>query len=310
MKLNSKAGKENRKLGDPKKRNKKIILINIGLILSGAIVTGVIYQGLVVPYVRNDERKQTISEMTDDNAQYVQAWKLTKEFKKGDPIDIEKDLKPITVSSENIPNDYITEKSQLKGLVARIKLGEKTVVSSDMFVDMNESIEDSTKNQDYDWIGVHAFAKQGDYVDIHFKKPDGTDYIVAPKKKLIDLSGSVFSMNLKDEDERWLINSATVEASITGGILYTSIYPDPENQEPAKVTYKINNEIKNMIENNPEVLDKAKTQLKNSNKTTVKKKDTQEQQKSQETQTQEEEQPKEPPVIDDGDDSNKPDFAN
>ncbi|NFL43531.1 hypothetical protein FDB61_17850 [Clostridium botulinum] len=270
MKLNSK--KEGRKLGDPKRnRNKKVILMNVGLVLSGVVLTTTVYQFGILPYSRNLERKQTIQELTDSTSEYVQAWKLTKELKQGDTIDIENDLKKVTVSSEGVPQDYIKDKKQIEGLALRLKLSNNTIISSDMLVDMEESVKDSTKNQDYDWIKVHSFAKQGDYVDIHYKKPDGSDYIVASKKKLINLSGSVFSTNLVDEEERAYINNATVAAAVSGGTLYTSLYPDPENQVAATVTYRLNDDIKRMIERDPEVLNKAKAQLKNSNSTAVKK---------------------------------------
>lgn len=277
MKLGSKNGKESRKLGEPKKkRNKKIIFLNIGLVVSGAILTTSIYQCVVLPKIIESEHQKTIKEMTDSNSDYVQAWILNKEIKQGDPIDIDKDLEKITVSIAGVPKDYIQDNQKIKKMVTRLKLTENTVLSEDMLIDMNQAVTDSTKNQDYDWIKVHAFAKQGDYVDIHYKKVDGTDYIVASKKKLINLNGSVFSTNLMDEDERALINGATVEASVTGGILYTSIYPDPENQTAATVTYRLNDTIKKIIENDPNVLNSAKEKLKNNNtssenNTTVKK---------------------------------------
>lgn len=270
MKLNSK-GKESSKLGEhKKKRNKKIILLNVGLVFSGVVITASIYQCAVLPYTKNLERQKAIKEVTSSNSEYVQAWILNKEIKQGYPIDIDKDLDPITVSTAGVPKDYIQDKTKIKNLVTRLKLEPHTIISADMVTDMNQAITDSTKNQDYDWIKVHAFAKQGDYVDIHYKKVDGSDYIVAAKKKLINLSGAVFSINLSDEDERAYINNATVAAAITGGILYTSIYPDPENQQAAEVTYVPNDDIKKMIEKDPKVLSDAKEKLKGSNTTPVK----------------------------------------
>lgn len=271
MKLNSKAGKERRKLGEPnKKRNKKIILLNIGLVFSGAILTIAIYQCVVLNYIRDTERQETIEEITDSNSEYVQAWTLNKEIGQGKQIDIDKDLKQITVSTAGVPTDYIKDKEMIKKLVTRLNLTEHTIISEDMLVDMEQAIKDSTKNQDYDWIKIHAFVKQDDYVDIHYKKLDGSDYIVASKKKLINLNGSVFSTNLEDEDERALINGATVEAAFSGGTLYTSLYPDPENQEAALVTYRVNDTIKKMIEKDPNVLSSAKEKLKSSNSTPAK----------------------------------------
>lgn len=269
MKLNSKATKESRKLGEPrKKRNMKVILINIGLVLSGAALTVAVYQCILLKYIRNSERQQTIAELSKSNSEYVQAWRLKAEIKQGKPIDIDKDLEEITVSSAGVPKDYIQDKQKIKELVTRLNLAENTIISEDMLVDMKQAITDNTKNQDYDWIKVHKFAKQGDYVDIHYKKLDGTDYIVSSKKKLINLDGSIFSTNLEDENERALINGATVEAAFSGGNLYTSIYPDAENQDAAIVTYRLNNTIKSMIDKDPSILTSSKQKLKDNNDNT------------------------------------------
>jgi len=134
-----------------------------------------------------------------------------------------------------------------------------------MLIKVDEEITDPIKNQDYDWIKVHAFLQPNDYVDIHLKEKDGTDTIVASKKKILNLNGTVFAINISEE-ERAYINNATVKASLMEGELYTSIYPDPENQKPASVTYKLDSEIEEKIKNDPNIVKKSAESMKNNGK--------------------------------------------
>ncbi len=65
------------------------------------------------------------------------------------------------------------------------------------------------------------------------------------------------------EKERNYINNSTVLASLTGAVLYTTIYVDPENQPPAKITYEINKNIKEIIEKDPNIIRSSQEELKN-----------------------------------------------
>ncbi len=155
-------------------------------------------------------------------------------------------------------------------MVTRINLSEKSVVTSDMLVKLDEEITDTIKDQDYDWIDVHAFLKLNDYVDIHYKELDGTDTIVAAKKKIKNLNGNIFSMDISEE-ERAYINNATVKAAVTKGTLYTTIYPDPQNQGVAKVTYKLDKAIEEKIKNDPNIVSNAAEEIKKGSNTEEKK---------------------------------------
>lgn len=238
----------------------------------GAVVLGTticicgIYQFIVLDYYSKRVREQTISELTNDDSGFVQAYELKGADKlgKGDAIGNTAIFEKVTRSKNDVPENVITDLSTLKNMVPRIDLLKNTVITKDMFVDMQEAITDSIKNQDFNWIRIHAFIQKGDYVDIHYKELDGNDTIVASKKKVTNLSGNIFSTNISEEERMYIFN-ATVRAAVTGGELYTSIYPDPQNQNAADVTYVLDNKIQAEIDKDPSLINKSTKSLSKNN---------------------------------------------
>ena len=249
---------------DKKKRNRYLKLGGLVLV-TVAIVVGA-YQFFILKIYAREVRESTITEITSDNSGYVTAYILTDEVKQGDPID-EKLLSRVEKESSQVPDNCIKDLSSLKNTVARIHLSKNTVITGDMLIDMQQEISDVVKNQDFNWIKIHAFLEKGNYVDIHYKQLDGTDNVVAAKKKVINLSGSIFSTNITDL-EREYINNATVRAAVTGGELYTTIYPDPENQNPAEVTYALDRTIQAAIDKDSSIINKSEKTLTKSNEIT------------------------------------------
>ncbi|WP_315069297.1 SAF domain-containing protein [uncultured Clostridium sp.] len=255
-----------------KKKRNKVLKIG-GIILVTTVIVTCVFEFVIMDYYQKKVRQNTIAELTEDNSGFVQCYILTKDIKQGDSIDATI-LQPATREKSSVPVTALNDVNQIKNMVSRINLSQSTIISMDMLTDMNEKITDEVKNQDFNWIRIHAFLQKGDYIDIHYKELDGTDTIVAAKKKVTNLSGNIFSTDIT-ETERDYINNATVQAAVTGGELYTSIYPDPENQNPAEVTYSIDANIQHEIDKDPSVINKsAKTLSKNSENTdTATKKD-------------------------------------
>lgn len=257
MKLGSK-NKKYVSYTEEKKKNKSLKYLLVGIVT--ASITASVYQFVIVDYYCEKTKETTIKQLTNSDSEYVQAFVLNKNLDKGAPITVQ-DFTVTTRSIDIVPGTYVTDVSQLEGMVAKIPLSEKSIVTSDMFVKMEEEITDTIKNQDYSWITVHSFLKLDDYIDIHYKELDGTDTIVVAKKKVINLNGKVFAIDISEE-ERAYINNATVKTAISGGELYTSIYPDPENQNAAKVTYKLDKEIEEKIKNNPNIVNQSVDKIK------------------------------------------------
>jgi hypothetical protein len=150
------------------------------------------------------------------------------------------------------------------GEVLRIDTNSKTQLTSSMITDNNNVVTNDLRKQDYSCFTLNKNLTKGAYVDIRLKKKDGSDYVVASKKQVIDLNGSTMITEI-NENERDYINNAIVYASLTGATLYTTIYVDPVNQNAAPITYQPSTDIKNMISSNPNVVKDAQSNLQSQN---------------------------------------------
>lgn len=243
---------------DKKKRNNAL---KIGAVVLGTtICVSGIYQFFILDYYGKRVRENTIKELTNDDSGYVQAYLLKNEVMQGGELN-ESMLEPVTVNTKYAPANSIKEIRDIDKMSARINLQPNTIITEDMIINTEERITDTIKNSDFNWIRIHTFLQINDYVDIHYKEVDGTDFIVASKKKVTNLSGNTFSANIS-EMERAYINNATVRAAITGGELYLSIYPEPENQNAAEVTYVLDKTIESQIEKDPNIVNQSAEKLK------------------------------------------------
>lgn len=247
-----------------KKKRNQAIKVGAIVICTTLCVSG-IYQFVVFDFYGKRVRENTIAELTNKEGGYVTTYVLNKDIGQGVEITSE-DLVPITQNKDMVPDSCITDVEQLKDMVTRIELKKKSVPTLEMLNNKDDKITNEIKNQDFNWIRMHTFMQINDYVDIHYKEVDGTDYVVAAKKKVINLSGNTFSSNITDE-ERNLINNATVRADVTGGIMYLTIYPEPESQEPASVTYILDKNIQQKIDKEPTIVQQSAKSLETKNKT-------------------------------------------
>lgn len=223
------------------------------------IVVIVIYQLLIIPRIKQKTKEKTLANLKETKS-YV--YVLNKNIAKGEEIDINKDCKIAYLDKDAIPDNVISpaNASKFKNMVTRINLDKKTNLTADMLVKLNEEITSDLKNQDYTDIILSKNLKVGDYIDIRYKHKDGTDDVVVAKKKVLGLNGQTVIFNILENERRYK-NNATVSASLSGGTLYTTIYPDPQNQEAAKITYSIDDNVKKLIDSNPNVVKQASDTL-------------------------------------------------
>ena len=110
---------------------------------------------------------------------------------------------------------------------------------------------------------------QDDYIDVRLRLPNGLDYIVVSKKRVeIPQINGVDSENTiwikLTEDETLAMSNAIVEAyKLEGAVLYTAKYVEPGTQEKATPTYIPSAEVVNLVTQNPNVVQEAKTAMYN-----------------------------------------------
>lgn len=152
-------------------------------------------------------------------------------------------------------------------VVAKVDMSKNTILTRELVAKADNISSDDVRKQEYNMIVLPTQIETGDYIDIRLSLPSGQDYIVVSKKEVTipDIAGvpseDTIWVNLS-EAEIIMLNNAIVEAyRIDGAKLYANIYTDPGMQSAAITTYTPSREVAELIENNPNIVQRAKNEL-------------------------------------------------
>lgn len=156
----------------------------------------------------------------------------------------------VHAGEDGVPPGIIAEEAPLyfDGEISQDLNGEMPG-SKDAGREENEGISEDEREISFGPIGIGPNIKTGDYIDIRLMCADGTDYIVASKKKLIDYNASTgMSVIRVRESELLTLNSAMTDRnSIKGVTLYAVRYIDPLLQSAADISYQPNEAVSDQI---------------------------------------------------------------
>ena len=154
-------------------------------------------------------------------------------------------------------------------VLAKVTMNANTVITPNLIVQSDEVVSDDTREQEYNMVVLPVDLMTDDYVDIRLMTPSGQDFIVVSKAKEtipVNADGSYVTDTMKvslREDEILSMSSAIVEAyGLLGAKLYATKYVEPGMQEPSAPTYTPNAAVTYQIDNNPNIVEKAKEELR------------------------------------------------
>ena len=132
------------------------------------------------------------------------------------------------INKNTIPNGAAKSTNEVVGSVAKYNIAANVPVLSTMVT--SEIVAADVRSQEVNTVLMPTDLNIGDYVDIRIMFPNGTDYVVLAQKKIENIVGTTFWMDLA-EDERLLLNSATVDSYLNqGSKLYATKYTDATSQ--------------------------------------------------------------------------------
>ena len=132
------------------------------------------------------------------------------------------------INKNTIPNGAINTTGDVVGSVAKYNIAANVPVLQTMVTTEIEAAD--VRSQEINTVLMPTDLNIGDYVDIRIMFPNGTDYVVLAQKKIENIIGTTFWLNLA-EDERLLLNSATVDSYLNqGSKLYATKYTDATSQ--------------------------------------------------------------------------------
>lgn len=229
--------------------------------LLGVLITTII-MGAIIGVLIFNIKKQKDEQEKIENAKTM-VYVLTADCVSGDNISGKVTTKEI--ADDLLPATAITVETYAQlvdtDTVAKIALSAGTILSEDMIVQSEEATGNDTREQELNMIVLPTYLEADDYIDIRLTLPSGEDFIVVSKKKVIDSNESTVWINCS-EDETLILSNAIVEAyQVTGSKLYAVRYVEPGMQTTASVTYIPSSSIIQLINSDPNVVEKAKNEL-------------------------------------------------
>ena len=224
------------------------------------IITGVIIAFLILQLTNMKKEEQELQ------ASYVKVYTLNRDVESGEELTAT-DFTETEVTNTTAPTDYLTPSDLGTSMIAKISMTRGTVLSRKMIYIDETVTGNDVRKQEYNMLILPTDLVTGDYVDVRLLLPSGTDYIVVSKKKVevpiiagVDSTDTI-SIELS-EDEINTLSNAIVEAfKITGAKLYVNKYTEPGIQEASTPTYPVNQEVMDLINSNPNIVEDARTAL-------------------------------------------------
>ena len=191
---------------------------------------------------------------------YVTAYVLQTDIQSGTNITVT-DVKEERISKMMLPSDAISPADLTENTLAKINLTAGTVLTSSIIVESEDTISNDVRLQEYNMIVLPTQLAVDDYIDIRWMLPNGQDYIVVSKKRVLDCNENTIWINMT-EDEILTMSGATVEAyTVTGSKLYAVKYVEPGNQISATSTYVPSKDVYDLILADPNIVNTAKEEL-------------------------------------------------
>lgn len=190
---------------------------------------------------------------------------------------IRKDNREYQVKQEEETDNYYIERNNNKEylelnsvpLVAKVNMKKNTLITTELLSKSDNLVQNDVRKQEYNMLVLPMDLVTGDYIDIRLMLPSGQDYIIVSKKEVeipniggVDSEDTVW-INLS-EDEILHMSCAIYEAyKIKGSKIYATKYTEAGMQEAATPTYPVNESTSRLLQNNPNIVEKAMNEIAN-----------------------------------------------
>lgn len=175
------------------------------------------------------------------------------------------DLIEVSVTSKSLKEKL--EKNLTMGNIigkrAKLDLNKSTIITKDLIYE-GALLKDDLRLYNYSYIKLEDKVKNGDYVDIRIKFPNGADFILLSKKKVLDCS--IYNQEANTKNSLWLevseedilrLSSAVVDAYRVNGCSIYAIQYVEETQMASVVTYPVNQVVYDLMKKDPNIVEKA-----------------------------------------------------
>ncbi len=207
----------------------------------------------VVLYIVN-QMKKVQAELQSLKALQSRAIVAATDLESGQLVTFEEDFREETVQTKVAKDQIITRDDFLakdsngdpiitdegelgRDVMLKVNVPAGTIVTKDMLIDTEDPTSNTDRIQEYNMILLPSQLKNGEYVDVRITLPNGQDYVVLTRKRVLGTTATSVWLKV-NETEIQLINSAIIESYlIDGAKLYAIPYAEAGMQMAATQTY-------------------------------------------------------------------------
>ncbi len=188
---------------------------------------------------------------------------ITEEDLEGTIMQLSRTSKSIDVANYIDPSifSYVNEETgEVATYTSKVKIPAGTVVTLSML--QRGDINSDERLMEYNnLIVIPSQLKNGDYIDIRLRLPNGVEKVVLAKKKVEQCTSSAIWMKMKEIDIDTM-NSAIIDSYLIPGTqLRATVYTDPMLQAAAETDYPVRTNVLDAIYNSPNISNSTKEML-------------------------------------------------
>lgn len=173
------------------------------------------------------------------------------------------------LSKEELLNSETGDNSLQQGQANEEMLHLEGVTEESEVMSQLEDVMDDVRIHGFPYIKLTNRLSVGDYVDVRISFADGGDFVLLSKKKIMGIEplgeeGTNSIWFVVSEEEILRLSSAVVDAYLNEGCSIYAIKYVSETQKEAIVNYVVSDLIKQLMEENPNIVEKAKNVIESS----------------------------------------------
>lgn len=203
-----------------RKRRTITIIAAIIIIAVVAIITTIVY-GVKKIHTLEDENGELQQRIIDSETIYDVYYQVINPVKAGNSI-VSTDVAAVEVPAGYMPENVITDASELDGMMYLLDLEAGTILTTDMIT--GEVLTDDMRELDIVFDELPIGIEVGDIIDVRISFPLGQDYIALAHKTIREINGNVVKMYVNEEElftyESMKIDKALYENTRIYGIRY------------------------------------------------------------------------------------------
>jgi len=220
------------------KKSSIFVVIMMLLVICGGFVGGAFV--LKTMQASYEMRIENLQSQIDINTKEI--YVAAEDIKCGDIITMEM-LTQQTVLMSNTEGTFTMDNI---GSVAKLAIPQGTILLSSM---CEPELKGATEREvEFTCFYVSHNVEVGDYIDVRIRYQNGEDFVILPKKRVERLSlTNATCFLMVDEIELQMMASAIVDVTEYNAVMYSNVYPQPENQEATLSNYPVRNETNSLL---------------------------------------------------------------